>query len=413
MSTPAGAGPIEHGETSLKYRGWRVVLFCFAMAMFSWCFGFYGQGVYLAELRRLTGWDTAVIALASTAYYLLSAALVVFVSDAIARLGPRLFLLGGIACFAVSSAALGWVHAVWQLYLDYLVMSFGWAAMGLATISTLIGAWFHERRGLAISLALNGASFAGMIGAPLLLFASDWLGFRSASLLAALLMVAVLLPMVLAWIDRGPLPLARAGAAAASSWTRGRALRSLPFWTVSAPFALALLAQVGFLVHLIALLTPRIGHPLAGAAVSMTAAAAVVGRLGLGFFIDRLDQRVASAGCFLSQSAALVVIAGAQDPATLLTCSVIFGLSVGNIITLPPLIIQREFEPAAFAMLVAFSTAIAQFTYSFGPGLLGLLRDVSGDYWLPVLTCAVLDALAAGLVLVRNWPLGKQAIRRA
>ncbi len=403
MSAPAATDPAEqHGETSLRYHGWRVVAFCFAMAIFSWCFGFYGQGVYLAELRRLTGWDTAVISLASTAYYLMSSVLVVFVSDAIARFGPRFFLLFGIACFAVAGAALGWVHAVWQLYLAYLVMAFGWASMGLATISTLIGAWFHERRGLAISLALNGASLGGMIGAPLLLFASDWLGFRAASPLAALLMIVVLVPMVLAWIAPGPLPVAHASGASRSPWTRGRALRTPRFWTVSAPFALGLLAQVGFLVHLIALLTPRIGHPLAGAALSMTSAAAVVGRVGLGFFIDRIDQRLASAGCFLSQAAALAVAANARDPAVLLTCAVVFGLSVGNLITLPALIIQREFEPAAFAMLVAFVTAIAQFTYSFGPGLLGLLRDYSGGYALPVFACAALDVAAAVIVLLRG-----------
>ena len=86
----------------------------------------------------------------------------------------------------------------------------------------------------------------------------------------------------------------------------------------------------------------------------------------------------------------------------------IFGLSVGNLITLPALIIQREFEPAAFAMLVAFSTAIAQFTYSFGPGLLGLLRDYSGGYALPVFAFAALDTVAAVIVLVRGWPLRKR-----
>jgi MFS family permease len=407
----AAAGP--HGESSLRYRGWRVVLFCFTMAIFSWCFGFYGQGVYLTELRRLTGWDIAVISLASTAYYLLSAVLVVFVSDAIAGLGPRRFLLAGIACFAVSSAAIAWVTATWQLYADYLLMSFGWASMGVATITTLIGDWFHERRGLAISLALNGASFAGVLGAPLLLFASDGLGFRNAAFIASLLMVVILVPMVLAWIEPRMQPATRATGAPRAAWTRGRALRSLPFWTVTLPFALALLAQVGFLVHLIALLTPRIGHPLAGAAVSITAAAAVVGRLGLGFFIDRLDQRLASAACFLSQAAALAVVARAHDPATLLAGAAVFGLSVGNVITLPPLIIQREFEPAAFAMLVALSTAIGQFTYAFGPGLLGLLRDFSGGYALPVFTCAVLDAVAAGVVLVRSWPLGKAVAERA
>ena len=37
-------------ESSWRYRGWRVVIACFTIAMFAWGFGFYGHGVFLAEL---------------------------------------------------------------------------------------------------------------------------------------------------------------------------------------------------------------------------------------------------------------------------------------------------------------------------------------------------------------------------
>src|SRR5512147_2650758 len=106
-------------ETSARFPGWRVVIVCFVMAVFSWGFGFYGQGVYLAELSRLHGWPISTIATASTAYYLLSAVLVIFVSDAVARLGARRFLLCGIACLAVATASIGWIETPWQLYACY------------------------------------------------------------------------------------------------------------------------------------------------------------------------------------------------------------------------------------------------------------------------------------------------------
>ena len=38
-------------------------------------------------------------------------------------------------------------------------------------------------------------------------------------------------------------------------------------------------------------------------------------------------------------------------------------------------------------MLVGLSTAITQFTYAFGPGLLGLVRDLTGSYTAPLLLC--------------------------
>ena len=74
-------------ESSARYHGWRVVLACFVMAMLVWGFGFYGHGFYLAELQRLHGWPASLIGGASTAYYLFSALLVVFINDAIRRFG--------------------------------------------------------------------------------------------------------------------------------------------------------------------------------------------------------------------------------------------------------------------------------------------------------------------------------------
>ena len=45
--------------------------------------------------NRLHGWPTSLIASATTVFYLVTAALVVFISDAIARLGPRRVMLIG------------------------------------------------------------------------------------------------------------------------------------------------------------------------------------------------------------------------------------------------------------------------------------------------------------------------------
>ena len=93
-------------ESSPRYAGWRVVLACYLAAVFCWGFGLYGHGVYLTELHQLHGWPTALISGAVTGFYLLTAALVVFVSDAITRLGPRRVMLIGACCFGSAVALL-------------------------------------------------------------------------------------------------------------------------------------------------------------------------------------------------------------------------------------------------------------------------------------------------------------------
>src|SRR3954454_23122201 len=190
-------GPVRDQESSPRYFGWRVVAACFLMALACWGFGLYGHSVYLAELTRLHGWPPSLIAGASTATYLLNGILVIFTGNALARFGARRFVLSGVAALALAIAMLGIARAPWQVYAAYLIMSFGWLGLGLVTIPTLISQWFTRKRGLAISLALNGASFGGIVVAPLLVLAIGAFGFTSAMIGAAAVMAAILVPVVL------------------------------------------------------------------------------------------------------------------------------------------------------------------------------------------------------------------------
>src|SRR2546423_611385 len=282
------AAPITDNESSPRYFGWRVVVACFLMALACWGFGLYGHSVYLAELQRLHGWPPSLIAGASTATYLLNAVLVIFTHNALARFGARRFVLFGVAALAAAIVLLALAREPWQVYAAYLAMSFGWLGLGLVTIPTIISQWFTRRRGLAISLALNGASFGGIVVAPGLVGLIAVAGFTHAMLIAAAVTVAILVPVVLLWVPS----LAATPAQAQSTepaWTRRDALTSLSFWTVSGPFALALIAQVAFIVHQIAFMEPLVGRAQAAVSGSVLTIFAVIGRLTLRAVGGRLD----------------------------------------------------------------------------------------------------------------------------
>ena len=402
--TAASVTPADgYDERSPHYAGWRVVAACFIVAIFAWGFGLYGHGVYLAELHRLHGWPASLISGAASAYYLLSATLVVFISDAVARLGPKRMMLIGACLLGGAVLLLGFVAAAWQLYLVYLLLATGVVALHTGAITTVVGLWFDRQRGLAISLALSGASFGGILVTPTLVLAIEHFGFRAAMTGAAAIMALLLIPVVLAWIDR-PMHASATparGGAEAPSWTRPMALRSLAFWSVAGPFALALMAQIGFFVHQIAFLEPSMGRAAAGMAVGVMAIMGIAGRLALGLFNLRLDLRLFTALSVLSQAAALFAMTQTTNPIALFVACGVFGLTIGNMITLPGLVIQREFEPAAFGMLVGLSTAIGQYTCVVGPALLGMVRDWSGGYTAALAVCIALELVAAALILVR------------
>jgi len=224
-------------------------------------------------------------------------------------------------------------------------------------------------------------------------------------------MVVVLTPLVLWLLARGPAALGLgpdgdAPAPRAGGQTAGEAapqrrefMRTWHFWSVALPFALGLTAQISIIIHQVSFLKPTLGTEGAAWAVSLTSVCAVVGRLGVGAFVDRTNRRTVIAGNFLLQATSVVVMLSGPGPMLLYVACVMFGLGVGNTTSLPSVIVQAEFPKAAFGRVVSTIIAINQFTYSFGPGLLGWLRDGFGSYDAAFAGCLMLQLAAAAILL--------------
>jgi MFS family permease len=405
QTSPAAAG---------LYHGWLIVAAAFLVAVFGWGLGFYGLGIYLVVLRDRHGWPAADIATAITGYYILSATLTFFFAGAaFDRCGARRVVAAGMLAMGAGVMALTVVTRLWHVYLAFAVMSIGCATMTGASISIIVAPWFDRRRGFALSLALNGASMGGLVMAPLLIFLIDWFGFAAALQLAVASMLAVLVPLLAFvmrprrsrehhWTDdpAGSADAPGAYPPTATPFNPAATLGDPRFLTIAVPFALGLTAQVGFLTHQVAFLAPMTGTATAGWAVSLTTFAAVVGRLGIGLFVDRVDRRVAAGANFLVQMSAMGILMSTWSAPALLAGCFLFGLGLGNLVTLPALIVQQEFPKRDFARLVSMIVAINQFTFAFGPALLGRLQQGPGSYTRALIACLAMETLAAVIVLL-------------
>ena len=261
------------GEQSLDYTGWRVVAAMFLVQVAMFGFGLYGLGIYLTELRRLNGWPTGLISTAATVSLVLGSLFAIFISDLMRWLGPRRLVLSGVAALAGSLVLLASADSVVQLFAGFAVLSLAWVGLGMVSAAAIVCAWFDRKRGLAISLTFTGASCSGIVLVPAMVVLVERVGYRSALWIAAAVIVIVLTPIVLAVvrIPRGDERAADSTAATSAPISRAALFADIGFWTLTAPFALALFVQVGFIIHQIAILTPLIGFQLAGAVVSETA----------------------------------------------------------------------------------------------------------------------------------------------
>jgi MFS family permease len=100
------------------------------------------------------------------------------------------------------------------------------------------------------------------------------------------------------------------------------------------------------------------------------------------------------------QLAGLALLARSPSAVGAYAGCALFGLGVGNLTTLPGLILAAEWPREHFSGLVGLVVGINQLTFAFGPTLVGVVRDWAGTNEAALGACGVLQAISAALILL-------------
>ncbi len=409
--------------------GWHVVGAAFVSAVFAWGISFYGPPIFLQVLHASHGWPISVISAAISVHFLFGAAVVAnlavlhrrFGIVAVTRAGGLLTALG----------LLGWAFArePWQLFLAAPVSGTGWALTSGAALNAMLAPWFVRRRPAALSMAFNGASMGGVLFSPLWVALIVRLGFPATALLVAVVVTLVLWILAGRYFGRSPaaMGLAPDGDAmdlpqptvrthiCVAAFPLSRPWRDWRFVTLAGAATLGLFAQIGLVTQLFSVLVPILGKAGAGATMGAVTACAMGGRFLLGLVMPpEADRRTVAAGNVALQAMGSVILlcAGSSVPLLLLGCG-FFGLGLGNVTSLPPLIAQAEFNLADVSRVVALVTAISQAGYAFAPAIFGLLRELGsseggsslpGGAALMFAAAGLIQIAAAGTILLGRGP---------
>ncbi|MEO8686266.1 MAG: MFS transporter [Devosia sp.] len=382
--------------------GWVIVaagalITCVAMgAMFA-------LPVYLQPMSDDTGWSRAGISLGMTFAFIMMGVAGFGWGAVTDRIGPRpVVLIGsvmlGVGLFVASRAP------------NLLVFQIAYGGLCGASIGAFFApimattlAWFDKHRSLAVSLVSIGGGVAPMVVTPLASVLISAYGWRSAMLMVAIAVWAILIPTTFL-IRRAPAALAvpmpapaAASAGAAPRSVLSTTLRSPQFIVLAAVFCLCCAAHSGPIFHTVSYAMLCGATALGAASIySIEGLAGLVGRLLFGFMGDRFGVKRVIIGGLVLQAAGIYAYIYLTEITQFYMLASVLGLAYGGVMPLYAVLARDYFPPQVMGTVLGGITMTSAIGMAIGPIGGGWIFDTFGDYhWLYVSSAAIGIAAAA------------------
>jgi len=387
-------------EDDFRYEGWRVAA-ASAVGVFV---GFasllvYTFGIFLKPLAEEFSWSREAVSAAFGVAAMTTAAASPVLGYLFDRVNPRRLIVPAIVIFATAFASLSLLTArLWQLYATFFVM--GLVANGTAQMaySRAVSTWFDRRRGAALAVVMSGGAAGAIVLPPLAGLLIERRGWRSASLLLGVAVLAIGLPMALAFIRERPL--ARLTRHRAPGTAVSEALRSRVFWILVVVLFVNSIAQNGALTHMAAMLTDRgIAPASAAMALSAMGATSLIGRLFTGVLLDRFQPARVAVALFTIAAAGTLLLAEARTLAQGIAAAALIGAGMGAEADITPFMLSRYFGLRSFSTLYGFTWTAYAAAGALGPVLMGRAFDLTGSYERLLIVLAAGMASVAALML--------------
>ncbi|KPJ53502.1 MAG: hypothetical protein AMJ37_01330 [Dehalococcoidia bacterium DG_18] len=398
------------------FYGWWIVTAGMICLLLAGGIGFYTFGAFFIPLVNALDCSRAQLSLGMTIASVLglAAPLVGFWVD---KYGARIVMAVGALVTGAAFALLGLTHSLWYFYLMCLILASGHFGILNIPVTKVVSNWFVERRGLAIGITLAGFGLGGLFMLPLasqLIAILDW---RMAYHILGLIILVVLTPLSIFVIrerpqEMGLLPDGKSAeeqvkststqnAQVGTSWTLSGALRTKNFWLIVGGFTLAYFGTAAVITHAIPCFQDMgVSPQLAATMLATVTGISILSRVAAGYFADRVSVRYITIFAFLLQLLGLVILLEAASTATLWAFVVVFGLAIGAMFAMEPLVVSRYFGLASFGAIYGGLWALEAAGWAGGAPLAGYIFDVTGSYDLAFIMFIAITFLAMALIFL-------------
>jgi MFS family permease len=377
--------------------GWPIVL----SSMLGIAFGmsplpFYTIGVFAGPLAMEFGWgiDKVLSGLAVfTLAAMIASPLIGSLSD---RLGVRRVALTSIFLFSLSFMAFALNNGSLLLYYTlWALLAFCGAGTLPMTFTRAISNWFHEKRGLALGVALIGTGVSGALSKLFAAYVMGEAGWRVAYVAVGALPLLIALPIGLLLfrdID-DPKATDRAGrlqrvhsdgnvTTQKYGLTLPQALRDWRFWLLALVFVPLSFAIGGPIPNIETLLGAK-GFSTIDAVflASCLGYAVFAGRLLGGFLLDHIWAPLVACVLLMMPAISMYLLTADElSYRTTLLSVVLLGVAAGMEYDLLAYLVSRYFGIRSYAGIYGALYAFFALGAGFGPAVFGRAYEATGSY---------------------------------
>ena len=355
--------------------------------------------VLYPAMVRDEGWAIADVSGAYSSGLLLYALLAIVAGVAVDRLGCRQVMVVGTLLMSGGLVIAALATDIWHLYVAYL-MSAGLGALGIGFIILikLLAVTNGTRFATAFGLAFMGQGFGSLLVSPSVQLTIDAQGWRTATMLCALTVLVVLLPLAL-WLAPGREQNRQAARAAAGAPNNAPGFLTwvcMIFLVANAALGSQMLVpthQVAYMLDL------GFATTLSASAAGAWGAMMSVGSVGGGWLVDRFGMgRVLTAALAMFTVGTLGLVVSSPDGLWLLGLYVLAGgIGRGLLgVTLGAAQTQTFAGPNLGRMTGILDVGFGTGAF-LGPWLTAVVHDTSGTFapgFLATIVASIVGALA-------------------
>ncbi|HVQ76623.1 MAG TPA: MFS transporter [Candidatus Binatia bacterium] len=425
MSSPGSPSDDPHDIGAPRrrpYYGWTILGVAILAIFVSSPGQTYVIAVFVNPIEAETGWTRTFISGLYTMGSLTAAAGMLLIGRLMDRFGARVTLTAVGLVFGLAALWMSRVTQPIEMYVGFALLRL--LGQGALTVvpTTMVALWFVRLRGRAMALTSLGA-VAGQASFPplvhLLIVRSDW---RTAWVVLAVVIWALLLPAALLLVRRSPesvgllpdgddprrtsppdqhAPPSRRE----DDWTLAEALRTRSFWLLLVATSPHSLISTALTFHHVAFMASLgVDSSIAAAVLAVLAPFAIAGTLLAGVLADRLPARYLLAANQGGLAATMIwsFFIGTAGPA--LVYGALLGATSGFSFTLQSTIWPTYYGRHHLASIrsVAATTTIA--AAAIGPLPFGWLFDLTGSFRVPLLVFLILPAISGLAAMLATRP---------